>query len=342
MPRAPRARRRCSRSACTAGSSAGRAASPALARFIDYVQEHDRVWMPTPARHRPPLAGAPSGAGRRPRGRRRCRREAFVARLGGVFEHSPWIAERAFALELGPAHDTAVGLGNALARAFRSASEEERLGVLTAHPDLAGKLAAAKRLTAESTAEQAGAGLDALTDAERAQFTALNDAYQAKFGFPFIIAVRDHDKAGILAAFERRARQRPRHRVPHRLRPGRADRRPQAEGHAAMKEAHDRSPRATTPRTAACRRSTELHTGRAVFTEAYAVIPRGVFSDIVTSALPHLGGDAGLDHRAADDRLCRDLLAVHHGGRPRRRQRPAGARRRAPRACSSSPRASSR
>ena len=76
--------------------------------------------------------------------------------------------------------------------------------MLTAHPDLAGKLAAAKRLTPESTAEQAGAGLDALTDAERAKFTALNDAYQAKFGFPFIIAVRDHDKAGILAAFERR------------------------------------------------------------------------------------------------------------------------------------------
>ncbi len=67
----------------------------------------------------------------------------------------PWIAERAWALELGPAHDTAAGLHNALARIFRSATRAERLGVLTAHPDLAGKLAAAKRLTAESTAEQA-------------------------------------------------------------------------------------------------------------------------------------------------------------------------------------------
>lgn len=76
--------------------------------------------------------------------------------------------------------------------------------MLTAHPDLAGKLAAAKRLTAESTAEQASAGLDALTDAERAEFTTLNDAYVAKFGFPFIIAVRDHDKASILAAFRSR------------------------------------------------------------------------------------------------------------------------------------------
>ena len=76
--------------------------------------------------------------------------------------------------------------------------------MLTAHPDLAGKLAEAQRLTAESTAEQSSAGLDALTDAERARFNELNAAYTARFGFPFIIAVRDHDKAGILAAFERR------------------------------------------------------------------------------------------------------------------------------------------
>ena len=131
-------------------------------------------------------------------------RPAFVTRFGGVYEHSPWVAERAYALELGPAHDRAEGLANALARVFRTASEAQRRGVLTAHPDLAGKLAAATRLTPESTAEQASAGLDALTDAERAAFTRLNDAYTARFGFPFIIAVRDHDKAGILAAFRRR------------------------------------------------------------------------------------------------------------------------------------------
>ena len=128
----------------------------------------------------------------------------FVARFGGVFEHSPWIAERAHGLELGPAHDTAIGVHSVLARAFRAATDDERLGVLKAHPDLAGKLAAAKRLTPESTAEQAGAGLDALTDAERARFTELNDAYQAKFGFPFIIAVRGLDKEAILAAFSSR------------------------------------------------------------------------------------------------------------------------------------------
>jgi OHCU decarboxylase len=76
--------------------------------------------------------------------------------------------------------------------------------VLKAHPDLAGRLAQAKRLTAESTAEQASAGLDALTDDERATFTRLNESYTQKFGFPFIIAVKDHGKAGILAAFRAR------------------------------------------------------------------------------------------------------------------------------------------
>ncbi len=79
--------------------------------------------------------------------------------------------------------------------------------VLQAHPDLAGKLAAAKRLTADSTAEQASVGLDSLTDAERAEFTALNDRYTEAFGFPFIIAVRDNTKASILEAFKRRVTQ---------------------------------------------------------------------------------------------------------------------------------------
>ena len=131
-------------------------------------------------------------------------REVFVARFGGVFEHSSWIAERAFGLELGPVHDRAPGLHAAMARVFRAASGQERHGVLNAHPDLAGKLAAAKRLTAESTAEQAGAGLDALTDAERAAFSDLNTRYIEKFGFPFIIAVKGLTKDAILSAFQTR------------------------------------------------------------------------------------------------------------------------------------------
>lgn len=131
-------------------------------------------------------------------------RIGFVARFGGVFEHSPWIAERAFDKGLGPAQDSASGLHEALTQAFRAADDPERLGVLRAHPDLAGKLAAAERLTPESTAEQASAGLDALTDEERSAFTELNTRYVEQFGFPFIIAVRGLDKAQILDAFRRR------------------------------------------------------------------------------------------------------------------------------------------
>ncbi len=173
-----------------------------LQRFLEYVQDHPGVWFPRR------IDVAEHWAKTHPHQRKvrpsQIDRDKFVAAFGGVFEHSAWIAERAFDLELGPAHDSAAGLHNALARMFRSASYEERHGVLTAHPDLAGKLAAAKRLTAESTSEQAAAGLDALTDEEREKFTALNTAYVEKHGFPFIIAVRDHDKAGILTAFDRR------------------------------------------------------------------------------------------------------------------------------------------
>ena len=173
-----------------------------LKRFLDHIAAHDGVWCPRR------IEIADHWAREHPHRRwdrpSRMDRNSFVETYGGVFEHSPWIAERAHALELGPAHDSAAGLHNALARMFRSASEAERLGVLTAHPDLAGKLAAAGRLTAESSSEQAGAGLDLLTDAERATFTRLNTDYVEKHGFPFIIAVRDHDKASILAAFQRR------------------------------------------------------------------------------------------------------------------------------------------
>ena len=173
-----------------------------LKRFLDYIAGFDGVWTPRrieiaehwAATHPPVTRERPSLMDR----------DTFVARFGGIVEHSDWVAERAFELELGPAHDTPAGLANALARVLRSASDDERMGVLRAHPDLAGKLAAAKRLTEDSSSEQASAGLDALTDAERQRFTELNTAYMEKHGFPFIIAVRDHDKAGILAAFERR------------------------------------------------------------------------------------------------------------------------------------------
>ena len=131
-------------------------------------------------------------------------RDAFVERFGGIFEHSAWIAERAHELELGAAHDSAGGLHNALCRDFRAAGDKQRLEILNAHPDLAGRLAAARRLTPESAKEQAAAGLDALTDAERELFSKLNAAYVTTFGFPFIIAVKGRTKDEIMAAFETR------------------------------------------------------------------------------------------------------------------------------------------
>jgi OHCU decarboxylase len=170
-----------------------------LIRFLDYAAKHDAVWFATRSQIADHWAAThPHKRIERPS---QMTRERFVTRFGGIYEHSPWIAERAFDLELGPAHDSAAGLANALARAFRSASADERLRVLNAHPDLAGKLAAAKRLTPESTSEQHAAALDTLTDAERATFQRLNAEYVAKHGFPFIIAVRDHTKGAILAAF---------------------------------------------------------------------------------------------------------------------------------------------
>ncbi|MDX1784772.1 MAG: allantoinase PuuE [Roseovarius sp.] len=178
----------------------GRAA--ALRRALEHFKSHEGVWFATRlqiaehwASQNPPLRQMRASE---------MDRETFVAEFGGIFEHSPWIADGAYDLELGPTHDTAMGVHQALTRVFRSADADKRLGVLTAHPDLAGKLAEAKRLTAESTAEQASVGLNELTDEERATFTQLNDAYTSKFGFPFIIAVRDNTKASIMEAFRRR------------------------------------------------------------------------------------------------------------------------------------------
>ncbi|MGH6860515.1 MAG: allantoinase PuuE [Phyllobacterium sp.] len=186
---------------CRLAGRPGRMA--ALAHFLDHIQSHEKVWIARRidiARHwaeTHPYRAAeirPSRMGE----------DAFVARFGGVFEHSDWIARRAYASELSPAHDTANGILAALAAIFRNASDDERLGVLNAHPDLAGKLAQAKRLTQSSTMEQASAGLDALTDEEREQFSALNARYVAMFGFPFIIAVKGLGKAEILSAFQAR------------------------------------------------------------------------------------------------------------------------------------------
>ncbi|MDP9839010.1 OHCU decarboxylase [Neorhizobium huautlense] len=126
----------------------------------------------------------------------------FIAKFGGVFEHSPFIAERAYDAGFVTVPLTAKRLHDGMVLEFRNAAREERLGVLRAHPDLAGKLAIAGELTEDSRYEQAGAGLDRLSPQEHARFTELNSAYTEKFGFPFIIAVKGLDRHDILAAFE--------------------------------------------------------------------------------------------------------------------------------------------
>jgi len=125
----------------------------------------------------------------------------FRRALGGVFEHSPWIAERAWAAR---PFATRQALHGAMVKVMREASRVEQLALLRAHPDLAGRATRAKALSASSHAEQSSAGLDRLTDAEYERFGRLNARYREKFSFPFIIAVRQHDKASILDAFERR------------------------------------------------------------------------------------------------------------------------------------------
>jgi 2-oxo-4-hydroxy-4-carboxy-5-ureidoimidazoline decarboxylase len=124
--------------------------------------------------------------------------DAFVDRFGFLFEHSPWVVERAAGRR--PFTDLHAGLMQVVA----DASVEEQLALVRAHPELAGKAAIDRTLTAESTAEQAAAGLDRLTEAEFDRFHDLNAAYSARFGFPFVICVRLTDKAGILAAIEAR------------------------------------------------------------------------------------------------------------------------------------------
>lgn len=130
-------------------------------------------------------------------------RDGFVAAVGGCFEHSPWIAERAWAWRpFGSVSD----LNEKLVGVVRGATAEEQLGLIRAHPDLVGRLAQEGRLTRESTGEQAAAGLTTLSAEEVAAFERQNAAYREKFGFPFVICARENKKDAILAAFPRRLR----------------------------------------------------------------------------------------------------------------------------------------
>jgi OHCU decarboxylase len=183
---------------CRLAGRPGRAT--ALARFLDYVRGHERVWVARRIdiarhwvrRHRP--------AGLTPS---RMSRAIFVEIFGDVFEHSPGLAESAHAAGLDKTSDTAEGLHAAFVQALRALAREGRLALVRAHPDLAGRLAVTE-MTAESQVEQSAAGLDRLTPAERERFLALNDRYKDKFGFPFVMAVKGRSTDEIIAAFAER------------------------------------------------------------------------------------------------------------------------------------------
>ena len=128
-------------------------------------------------------------------------RAAFVQKFGGIFENSPWVAEKAWEKRpFGSLDD----MHAAMVTVAKYAPAAMQLALLQSHPDLAGREATAGTMTASSIAEQASAGLDALSHAEMVQMSDLNAAYRKKFGFPFIIAVRMHTKEGILFEFNRR------------------------------------------------------------------------------------------------------------------------------------------
>ena len=128
-------------------------------------------------------------------------RRGFVVALGGIFEDSPWVAEAAW-----PRHPFATldALYRAMVDAVHAAAEDSQLALIRAHPELAGKAAVRGKLTADSRAEQSGAGLDQCSPQEFARLQELNRAYNAKFGFPFIIAVKGLDRAAIIKRFTER------------------------------------------------------------------------------------------------------------------------------------------
>jgi 2-oxo-4-hydroxy-4-carboxy-5-ureidoimidazoline decarboxylase len=132
-----------------------------------------------------------------------CSEREFVEEIGFAFEHSPWIA-RAAATQR-PFRDLDA-LHAALVAIVANAGSAAHVALIAAHPDLAGRVAREGRLTAASTAEQAAAGLTALTSAEVARFEAANGAYRERFGFPFVICARENTTASILDAIERRGK----------------------------------------------------------------------------------------------------------------------------------------
>ncbi|MEE4955629.1 2-oxo-4-hydroxy-4-carboxy-5-ureidoimidazoline decarboxylase [Pseudomonas alliivorans] len=136
-------------------------------------------------------------------------RDAFIATFGDVYEHSPWVAQQAYEQGTPAALDQIETLHERMSDILLSATRAQQLALINAHPDLAGKAAVKGELTQASSNEQAGAGIHLCTPEEFQRFTELNEAYKARFGFPFIMAVKGSDRHKILAAFEQRLHHSP-------------------------------------------------------------------------------------------------------------------------------------
>jgi len=185
---------------CRLAGRPGRAA--ALARFVDYALAKGDVWMARRldiARHW--IVQHPPPGGYKPS---RMPRALFLERFGHVFEHSPQIAESVHRAGLSARHDEAQGLAQAMSAAMRAMPREEKLALIKAHPDLAGRLALAGEVTSDSAKEQASAGLDRLTPHELAALSRMNEHYKAHFGFPFILAVKGRTKEEVIGAMRSR------------------------------------------------------------------------------------------------------------------------------------------
>lgn len=131
-------------------------------------------------------------------------RAEFMKRFGGVYEHSPWIAEAVYNARLSPAHDGVQALHTAMVEVVEEAPRETKLALIRAHPDLGARLAIKNDFTAASTREQREAGLNSCTPEEFDRLHALNAEYKRKFGFPFIMAVRGKERSDVFSAFEQR------------------------------------------------------------------------------------------------------------------------------------------
>jgi 2-oxo-4-hydroxy-4-carboxy-5-ureidoimidazoline decarboxylase len=131
-------------------------------------------------------------------------KKAFIDTFGGVYEHSAWIAKQAWEQGLDSSHNTAQGLATVLSDIVDTATTQLQLNLILAHPDLAGQAAQAGELTAESSTEQSGAGIELCSAEEFEQFQRFNQAYRAKFSFPFIMAVKGANRHQILKSFKQR------------------------------------------------------------------------------------------------------------------------------------------